>query len=232
VKMMTDPKQLEAAAGAAGAELGEAEVADPDQLLMMRARDGDLDAFHQLFKKYQTPIFNYCIRMIDNYDRAQELTQDAFLQLYRARERYEPTARFITYLFRIATNLCLNERRRRVRWARTMSNEMPDANLMPDPRGVPADDVVIHAESLDRVQKAIARLPSRKAAALLLARVDGLSHAEVSETLGISVNAVKSLISRATRALRAELGLAGADDPLPQAVAARESGRHVAALHA
>lgn len=231
MKMMTDPKQLEAAAGAAGAELGEAAVSDPDQLLMMRARDGDLDAFHQLFKKYQTPILNYCIRMVDNHDRAQELTQDAFLQLYRARERYEPTARFITYLFRIATNLCLNERRRRVRWARTMVSEMPDENQLGDPRGIPADDVVIHAESLERVQRAIARLPSRKAAALLLARVDGLSHAEVSETLGISVNAVKSLISRATRALRAELGLAGADDPLPQAVMDREGG-HSAALHA
>lgn len=232
MKMMTDPKQLEAAAGASGAELGEAVVSDPDQLLMMRARDGDLDAFHQLFKKYQTPILNYCIRMVDNHDRAQELTQDAFLQLYRARERYEPTARFITYLFRIATNLCLNERRRRVRWARTMVHEMPDENQLGDPRGIPADDVVIHAESLERVQRAIARLPSRKAAALLLARVDGLSHAEVSETLGISVNAVKSLISRATRSLRAELGLAGADDPLPQAVMEREGGRPAAALHA
>lgn len=56
--MMTDPKQLEAAAGVSGAELGEGTISDPDQLLMMRARDGDLDAFHQLFKKYQTPILN------------------------------------------------------------------------------------------------------------------------------------------------------------------------------
>lgn len=211
MKMPTTP--IDAGAGATGATLLEAAAADPDSILMMRARDGDLDAFHQLFQKYQTPIFNYCARMVDNYDRAQELTQDAFLQLYRARERYEPTARFITYLFRIATNLCLNERRRRVRWARTMANEMPDANQLADPRGIPADDVVIHAESLERVQQAIGRLPSRKAAALLLARVDGLSHAEVSETLGISVNAVKSLISRATRSLRAELGLAGCTLP-------------------
>lgn len=201
----------------------EAARLDPDSQKMMLARDGDVQAFHELFQKYQTPIFNYCLRMVDNHDRAQELAQDAFLQLYRARERYQPTARFITYLFRIATNLCLNERRRRARWSRTMANELPDENQLPDPYAVAVDDAVASGESLDRVRAAISRLPSRKAAALLLARVDGLSHAEVSDALGISVNAVKSLISRATRSLRAELERAESD-PTPRHAPASAEG--------
>lgn len=217
MKALTQTETLEAVAGVVASISSKISSAaetptdfaaiDPDAVRMMRVRDGDPHALQELFAKYHSPILNYCVRMIDNHDRAEELTQDVFLQLYRARERYEPTARFVTYLYRIATNLCLNERRRRSRWSRVLSSEMPDENQLPDHKVPSADAIVVSAQELERVQQAIARLPRRKAAALMLARVDGLSHAEVSEALGISVNAVKSLISRATRSLRTELQL-------------------------
>ena len=187
---------------------------DVDALKMMRVREGDVEAFHELFSKYHKAIFNYCFRVIGNRDRAEELTQDAFLQIYRARERYEPKARFVTYLFRVATNLCLNEKRHLAIREGTFSidatrtGEYGDIQWeLPDPHAEPADAIVERDQLAGRVQATLARLPGRQTSALMLSRVNGLSYTEVSDTLGISVNAVKSLVFRATRALRSELRL-------------------------
>src|SRR5687768_7254363 len=79
---------------------------------MQRVRDGDSGAFRQLFSKHSDALVNFAYRFVGNRDRAEELAQDAFLQIYRARGRYEARARFTTYLYRVATNLCLNELRR------------------------------------------------------------------------------------------------------------------------
>ena len=195
---------------------GEAVAIDADSIRMMRVREGDVEAFHELFAKYHKPIFNYCFRVIGNRDRAEELTQDAFLQIYRARERYEPRARFVTYLFRVATNLCLNEKRHLSIREGTFSldasrggeyGDLP--RELPDPRAESAETVVGRDEIALQVQKTLAGLPGRQSSALLLSRVNGMSYSEVSDTLGISVNAVKSLVFRATRVLRSELQLDG-----------------------
>lgn len=85
---------------------------DPDVELMRRVRQEDSSAFRELFAKYAEALVNFAYRFVGNRDRAEELAQDAFLQIYRARKRYEARARFTTYLYRVATNLCLNELRR------------------------------------------------------------------------------------------------------------------------
>ena len=187
---------------------------DPDSLRMVRVREGDVEAFHELFSKYHKAIFNYCLRMIGSRERAEELTQDAFLQIYRARERYEPRARFVTYLFRVATNLCLNETRQLSIREGTFSLDAPRGGEygdlhreLPDLKAETAETVVARGEIAGQVQATLAKLPGRQTSALMLSRVNGLSYDEVSDTLGISVNAVKSLVFRATRALRSELQL-------------------------
>jgi len=87
-------------------------MSDPDVQLMLRVREGDADAFRELFEKHKRAIVNFAYHFIGNRQRAEEIAQDVFLQIYRAAVRYEPTAKFTTWLYRIATNACLNEVRR------------------------------------------------------------------------------------------------------------------------
>src|SRR3990172_5179273 len=87
-------------------------TSDPDVQLMLRFRDGDEEAFRELFEKHSRAIVNFAYHFVGNRQRAEELAQDVFLQIYRAGARYEPQAKFTTWLYRIATNACLNEVRR------------------------------------------------------------------------------------------------------------------------
>jgi RNA polymerase sigma-70 factor (ECF subfamily) len=185
---------------------------DPDVDLMQRARDGDTLAFRELFTKHSEAVVNFAYRFVSNRSRAEELAQDAFLQIYRARKRYEPKARFSTYLYRVVTNLCLNELRRFEYQGRTEplegrpledggegSRELADASL-PE-----VEDLLAGAETGARLQGVLDKLPSNQKSALLLSRVEGLSYQEVAECLETTESAVKSLIFRATQTLRGEL---------------------------
>jgi RNA polymerase sigma-70 factor, ECF subfamily len=185
---------------------------DPDVALMQRVAKGDTAAFRELFSKHNEAVVNFAYRFVQNRHRAEELTQDAFLQIYRARARYEAKARFTTYLYRVITNLCLNELRRFDYQGRMEplegkpfepgeegTRELPDESL-PD-----AEDRLAGVETGVRIQKVLDRLPENQKAALLLSRVEGLSYLEVAECLGTTESAVKSLIFRATQTLRGEL---------------------------
>ena len=87
-------------------------ASDPDVQLMLRVRAGDAEAFRELFEKHSRAIVNFAYHFVGNRQRAEEIAQDVFLQIYRAAGRYEPHAKFTTWLYRIATNACLNEVRR------------------------------------------------------------------------------------------------------------------------
>ena len=185
---------------------------DPDVGLMLRARDGDHAAFRQLFSKYSEPLLNFAYRFVGNRDRAEELVQDAFLQIFRARQRYEPRARFATFVYRVTTNLCLNELRRFEYQGRTEPLEGTSTEEgeeggreLADERQPTADEHLIGHETADRIQEVLDRLPPNQKSALLLTRVEGLSYQEVADCLETSVSAVKSLIFRATQALRHDL---------------------------
>jgi RNA polymerase sigma-70 factor, ECF subfamily len=184
---------------------------DPDVALMQRVRHGDSAAFRELFAKYSEPIVNFAFRFVGNRHRAEELTQDAFLQIYRARSRYEPKARFTTYLYRVVTNLCLNELRRFEYHGKTeplQGNPGEDGEgtrELPDEQLPESEDLLAGVETGARIQKVLDSLPPNQKSALLLSRVEGLSYQEVAECLETTESAVKSLIFRATQALRAEL---------------------------
>ena len=185
---------------------------DPDVELMRRVRTGDSGAFRDLFHKHAGSLVNFANRFVGNRDRAEELVQEAFLQIYRARHRYEPRARFTTYLYRVATNLCLNELRR---FDYQGKIEPLEGNLdqngeegsreLPDDSLPTADERLAGLETAGRIQNVLEKLPPNQRSALLLSRVEGFSYQEVADILETSESAVKSLIFRATQTLREDL---------------------------
>jgi RNA polymerase sigma-70 factor, ECF subfamily len=171
---------------------------DFDVELMLRSKAGDDAAFSELFERYAKRLVGFAYRMVRDRWRAEELVQDAFLQIYRARDRYSPSARFSTYIYRVVTNNCLNEIRR-LGHEKTVPGE---ARPLADETTPGPDHLIMHREILSRVADAVLDLPSQQRAALLLSRLEGFDQREVASCLGVSEFAVKSLVFRATRTLR------------------------------
>jgi len=186
---------------------------DADVELMLAVQRGDRAAFRALFEKHLAAVVGFATHFVGSRARAEELAQDAFLQVYRTRERYVPRARFKTWLYRIVANFCLSELRRPDTRARVDPFARPDpdgpgrrAPMRSEPTVHSAEADYLDREALARLQRVLAGLPAPQRAAVLLARAEGLSYEEVAVALGTSVGAVKSLIHRATLTLRRELG--------------------------
>jgi RNA polymerase sigma-70 factor (ECF subfamily) len=182
---------------------------DPDAALMLAFQRGDEAAFRALYLRHARAMVGYCHRYVKDAARAEELAQDVFLKLYRVGDRYRPSARFKTFLYRVATNHCLNELRRgeyAARPAGPSASEDGTADLDALPSGAASPLEVTEGH---RVEQAVAalldRLPEKQRAALVLCRFEGLSYEEIAETLETSVSAVKSLVHRATVAAAAAL---------------------------
>ena len=158
---------------------------DEDARLMLAFQAGDATAFDALFQRWSAPLLRYLERMVRDAAAAEDLVQEAFLRVYRARERYAPQARFSTWLYRIATNLALNELRRP---RRRDPHESRDAEGGPELVSVEAAaDDIVHARRLgEAVERELASLPERQRAALCLVAVEGLSYAEVAATLDVT----------------------------------------------
>lgn len=177
---------------------------------MLAVQRGDESAFQQLFTKHVAAVVGFATQFVGTRARAEELAQDVFLQIYRTRVRYLPRARFATWLYRMVTNACLSELRRADYHGRVQSIDNPALRGDDEtaPIGVPTrstEDALESREALDGIRHALEQLPPQQRAALLLARVEGLSYDEVATALSCSVSAVKSLIHRATITLREQL---------------------------
>jgi RNA polymerase sigma-70 factor (ECF subfamily) len=191
---------------------------DPDSRLMLRVRDDDAEAFALLFEKHSPAVARFASNFTGSRARGEELAQEVFLQVFRARARYEPRAKFSTWLYTIAHNLCLNEIRRFDYRGRIESLERDDPGgegprslELPDPAAIDGETAVAGVELAARLRALVAGLPEAQRAALVLSRVDELRYQEIGEVLGCSEQAVKSLIFRATKALREGLkGYVGA----------------------
>lgn len=185
---------------------------DPDVQLMLAVQRGDEAAFEALFRKHVRPVVGFALSFVGSQARAEELAQEAFVRVYQTRSRYQPAARFTTWLYRIVTNLCLSDTRRVEHRVMTEPHTrggggevVVDAGDLPDEQGQSGEERLLAHEDLDRVRDVLDRLPPQQRAALLLARVEGLSYDEVAKSLESSVSAVKSLIHRATVSMRDEL---------------------------
>jgi RNA polymerase sigma-70 factor (ECF subfamily) len=184
---------------------------DPDAALMLRVREGDRAAFEALVDKYKQPVINLVYRTLPDAAEAEDLAQHVFLQVFKSAHRYEVSAKFSTWLFTIARNLCLNEIRRRSRHpAESMDATAPDDEDQPlrqieDTRVCSAPDALLHSELEDKIDQALAELPEKQRTAIVLCRQEELSYEEIAAVLGVSVSATKSLIHRGRETLKQKL---------------------------
>jgi RNA polymerase sigma-70 factor (ECF subfamily) len=153
-----------------------------------------------LYRTYRDRVFNYTRRLLGSSAEAEEATQETFLKLYATAPRYQPRSRFSTFLFRIATNHCLNLLGRK---ERRLVDPSIDAALRP--LGTRPDSEASRHELGARLRQALDKLPERQTAAILLSQYEGMSYREISETLKVSEGAVKSLVFRARELLLDEL---------------------------
>jgi RNA polymerase sigma-70 factor (ECF subfamily) len=174
---------------------------------MLAVRDGDAAAFERLFANHIAAVVGYATQLLGSRARAEEIAQDVFMHIHQARHRYVPSARFRTWMYRIVTNACRSELRRperRLDGAREVRVE-PQVDPPVPHSHVAArtgEEILLTRDVLAKIQQVLASLPPQQRAALLLARVEGMSYQEVAAALSCSVAAVKSLVHRATVTLR------------------------------
>ena len=188
-----------------------AEPLDPDAELMLRVKQGDAAAFERLVDKYKQPITNLLYRTVRDATEAEDLAQNVFLQVYKSADRYRVEAKFSTWLYTIARNLCLNEIRRRSRHpaesieaAGESENDGPSRQFE-DRRNVSAPDQLLQDELAGKVQEALNSLPENQRTAILLFQEKEMSYEEIAKILDCSLSATKSLIHRGRETLKQKL---------------------------
>ncbi|MFO7908258.1 MAG: RNA polymerase sigma factor [Planctomycetota bacterium] len=189
------------------------ELRDPDVRLMLQVRDDNAAAFEELVLRYQSRLMTVLEQLMQRRDVAEDLAQEVFMRVFRARKTYQPGAKFSTWLFTIANNVASNSlrslaRRREVNLSprrewETTSNPLEHMAL--DSSGLMPTRQLDRSERAEMVQAAIRSLNERQRLALLLSKFEGMSYAEIGETMDLSAQAVKSLLSRARGNLRVAL---------------------------
>ncbi|MBI3696553.1 MAG: RNA polymerase sigma factor [Acidobacteria bacterium] len=183
-------------------------IAQRDVDLMLRIRSGDETGFALLLKEYRTPVTRFLYRMVLNQAVAEELAQEVFFRVYRARASYQPTARFSTWLFCIATRLALNWRRDARREAGQESLDEASADRpvrqIADRRPT-VEQALVHRSSVEEIRQAIHALPAKQRAAILMHKYHDMDYSQIGRALNCSESAVKSLVFRAYGNLRKSL---------------------------
>ncbi len=186
----------------------------PDQTdadVMLRVKAGDQSAFDYLVQKYRRPMVSFMYRMARNSSVAEDLAQEVFLRVYRSRETYEPSAKFTTWLYRIATNLAVNH-------ARDTRHERPEVQVSLDepdeetgttielPDGTPtAEQVIVRRERMLAIRKKVEALPEQQRLAVIMHKYQQMDYKQIAEVLKKSESATKSLLFRAYETLREQL---------------------------
>ena len=181
---------------------------DRDAELMLRVREGDDTSFALLLERHRGPVVHFLYRMVQNPSVSEELAQEVFLRVYRSRATYEPTAKFTTWLFRIATHLALN-------WVRDGKKEKGHESLDEQvvdgvdrqvrDRQPTIEQAMLHEVKMIEVRQAIEALPAKQRAAVLMHKYEELEYAQIARALNCSESAVKSLLFRAYESLRSRL---------------------------
>jgi len=182
-----------------------------DAEVMLRVKAGDDAAFEYLVQKYRRPMIGFMYRMAHNAAVAEDLAQEVFLRVYRSREKYEASAKFSTWLYRIATNLAVNHARdsRNERPERTVSIDEPDeeTGLTVDVAdgSMNAEETILRRERLTAIRKRVQELPERQRVAVLMHKYQQMDYRQIAQVLKLSESATKSLLFRAYETLRTQL---------------------------
>jgi RNA polymerase sigma-70 factor (ECF subfamily) len=189
-------------------------MARTDVQLMLDVKAGDEQSFALLLYRYRTPLVNFLYRMVRNREQAEDLAQEVFIRVYRARADYVPSAKFTTWLFRIATNLALNSVRDTRHQRMEVSLDAPVTADSEDGDQRPIDvaeknpnieEHLVQEAQRDMIRHSIDKLPEKQRAAVLLHKYQDLDYGEISKILECSESALKSLLFRAYETLRVEL---------------------------
>src|SRR5438552_6962689 len=192
------------ATAAGGPSLSDADI-------MLRAKAGDRSAFDYLVQKYRRPMVSFMYRMARNAAAAEDLAQEVFLRVYRSRESYEATAKFTTWLYRIATNLAVNH-------ARDTRHERPEVQVSLDepdeetgttlelPDGTPnAEQMMVRRERMMAIRLKVEALPEQQKLAVIMHKYQQMDYKQIADVLKKSESATKSLLFRAYETLREQL---------------------------
>ncbi len=187
-------------------------LTDPDVQLMLRVSAGDNSAFEELVLRYQDRLVGFFFHLVHDRAAAEDLAQECFLRVYRSRERYEATARFSTWLFRIAHNLASNQKRGTVRRREIpLANSSDAHDFQVNEQNLAEKSALMPTRQLDSnemrdvVRMAIEELSERQRTAVVLHKFEEMSYEEIGEVMGLGVVAVKSLLSRARGKLKEAL---------------------------
>lgn len=185
---------------------------DVDAELMLRVKRGDREAFRELVERHQRSVIQTIYRSIGDSWESEDLAQRVFVQVWRSAQRYEPTAKFTTWLFTIVHNAILNEYRRRGRRGAesldALTQREDDGNTGAQFADAQAPDparAVSERELQERIAAVVRQLPDNQRTAVVMCRFEGFSYEEIAKTLGCSVPAVKSLLHRARETLKEQL---------------------------
>jgi RNA polymerase sigma-70 factor (ECF subfamily) len=187
---------------------GEA-VSDVD--VMLRVKTGDESAFAYLVQKYRRSMVGFMYRMCHNPSTAEELAQEVFLRVYRSRTSYEPSAKFTTWLYRIATNLAVNHARdtRHERPENTVRLDEPDQETGTTPDladdSLTAEEQILKRERLAAIRSKVNALPERQRIAVIMHKYQQMDYRQIAGVLKLSESATKSLLFRAYETLREQL---------------------------
>ena len=200
---------LRAVGGGASAAVDASATSDAE--VMLRVKAGDDAAFDYLVQKYRRPIISFMYRMAHNSATAEELAQEVFLRVYRSRANYEPSAKFSTWLYRIATNLGVNHARdtRHERAENTVNLDEPDAETGQAPdladKTPTVEEEILRRERLAAIRQKVEALPERQKMAVLMHKYQQMDYRQIAEVLKLSESATKSLLFRAYESLRTQL---------------------------
>jgi len=182
-----------------------------DAEVMLRVKAGDDSAFEYLVQKYRRPMLNFMYRMAHNAAAAEDLAQEVFLRVYRSRENYEASAKFTTWLYRIATNLAVN-------FARDTRHERPEAVVSIDEpdedtgltvdvadTSLSAEENILRRERMAAIRERVQALPERQKTAVIMHKYQQMDYRQIADVLKLSESATKSLLFRAYETLRVQL---------------------------
>ena len=182
-----------------------------DTEVMLKVKTGDESAFAYLVQKYRRPMVSFMYRMCHNPAAAEELAQEVFLRVYRSRSTYEPTAKFSTWIYRIATNLAVNHARdtRHERPEKSVRLDEPDAETGTTPdladTSLTVEEQILQRERMAMIRAKVQALPERQRMAVLMHKYQQMDYRQIAEVLKLSESATKSLLFRAYESLREQL---------------------------
>jgi len=199
--------------------LSAATVRVTDETLMAQLAEGSNVAFEELLSRYETPVITFCYAFMRSREGAEDIAQETFLRVFRNSRRYQPVAKFTTWLYKIAANLCINELKKG-KLRQSLSLDEPAG---PDPEGTkiieriasgdpsPLNEVERH-EAQALIGKAIHHLPDDQRTTLIMVEYHHMPHQDIAEILGVTVSAIKMRVKRARETLRETLKILQAQE--------------------